>query len=147
MLPASKYRRIPGLGSTSRTAAVSVPLGTPPSRYLKGYSSNPGTALILGSVSLLLCPYGDPSQGSHPKSNQQQVVPVLSCTAVVPYKILSNPLNFIRRSSFTKLNIEINHLQTWISQQTQNYFSNKPRNLKGDNFSWKSILHFFLQNF
>ena len=90
-------------------------------------------------------PARDPREGSHPKSNQQQVVPLLSCTAVVPYKILSNPLNFIRRSSFTKLNIEINHLQTWITQPTQDEFSNKPRNLKGDDFSWKSIFQNFFQ--
>ena len=47
--------------------------------------------------------------------NQQHAVPVLildSCTAVILYKNLSNPFNFIRLSSFTKLNIEINHFQT-----------------------------------
>ena len=68
-------------------------------------------------------------------------------TAVILYKKLSNPFNFIRRSSFTKLNIEINHLQTWITQPTQDEFLNKPRNLKGDDFSWKSIFQFFFQIF
>jgi hypothetical protein len=35
-----------------------------------------------------------------------------SRSPVVLYKIFSNPFSFIRRSSFMKLNIEINHLQT-----------------------------------
>ena len=44
--------------------------------------------------------------------------------AVVLYKIFSNPFSFIRRSSFMKLNIEIKHLQTWISRPTQHDFRN-----------------------
>ena len=49
---------------------------------------------------------------------------VQQSTPVVLYKILSNPFSFIRRSSFMKLNIEINHLQTLISQPTQHAFRN-----------------------
>ena len=47
-----------------------------------------------------------------------------SRSPVVLYKIFSNPFSFIRRSSFMKLNIEINHLQTWISRPTQHDFRN-----------------------
>ena len=47
-----------------------------------------------------------------------------SRSPVVLYKIFSNPFSFIRRSSFMKLNIEIKHLQTWISRSTQHDFRN-----------------------